>query len=402
MAADWLLESTLAGTAAILLVLALRRPLRRLSGAGPAYALWMLVPAALVAVGLPAATEPLLPGVVRVLPGLVAPMAPASPGGAFAPSLLLPAAWAAGALAMAAWLGSQQRRFLAGLGPLRRRPDGYYQSIAVHGLPAVVGLRPRIVLPGDFERRYGAAERELVLAHEVEHLRRGDLPASGLALLLRVLFWFNPLVHYAAARFRHDQELACDAAVLRRFPTRRRDYGDAMLKTQLADQPLPLGCHWFGSHPMKERFAMLKLAPPSPRRRIAGLALVAFTGLATATLAWATQPAAADGERTTPPPGMAGEGIQGQVPAYPEAAAQAGEGGMVMLKVLVGTDGSAREVQFVADKSTVAADSEIARNTLQVAGDWKFQPARENGKPVEGWVMVPVKFEPPAKKATDA
>ncbi|MGD3580303.1 M56 family metallopeptidase, partial [Xanthomonas citri pv. citri] len=42
--------------------------------------------------------------------------------------------------------------------------------------PVSVGLwRPRIVLPMDFDTRYSAAERTLILAHERLHLRRGDL-----------------------------------------------------------------------------------------------------------------------------------------------------------------------------------------------------------------------------------
>ena len=77
------------------------------------------------------------------------------------------------------------------------------------------------------------------------------------------MFWFNPLVHLAAARFRFDQELACDAAVIARHPDSRRRYGAAMLKTQRAEFGLPMGCHWQSSHPLKERVAMLKQAPPS-------------------------------------------------------------------------------------------------------------------------------------------
>ena len=56
-----LYETTLATSAAVLLVLLLRGPVRRGFGAGAAYALWWLVPAALVAVLLPAAADPVVP-----------------------------------------------------------------------------------------------------------------------------------------------------------------------------------------------------------------------------------------------------------------------------------------------------------------------------------------------------
>ena len=62
MASELLLEASLALTGALVLVLALRVPARRLFGATATYALWWLVPAALVAVLLPAAPEPVAPG----------------------------------------------------------------------------------------------------------------------------------------------------------------------------------------------------------------------------------------------------------------------------------------------------------------------------------------------------
>src|SRR5690606_5020975 len=121
---EWLLEPTLALTGALLAVLLLRPLVRRSFGAAAAYGLWALVPASLVAVLLPAAAEPVLPALVRVTP-MVAMPAAAAPATAVAadPLLWLPWLWAAGALGVLAWLLGQQRRFLAGLGPVSRRPD---------------------------------------------------------------------------------------------------------------------------------------------------------------------------------------------------------------------------------------------------------------------------------------
>ncbi|NUO75599.1 MAG: biotin transporter BioY, partial [Lysobacter sp.] len=51
-----LAETALAGSAAIALVLLARRPWRQRFGAGAAYALWAMVPVAMLAVLLPAAT----------------------------------------------------------------------------------------------------------------------------------------------------------------------------------------------------------------------------------------------------------------------------------------------------------------------------------------------------------
>lgn len=81
-----------------------------------------------------------------------------------------------------------------------------------------------------------------------------------------------------------------------------------------------------------------------------------------------------------------------QPPKYPADAVAAGQGGRVVLKLLVGTDGHVREA--VVERSEPAGVFNAA--TLEAAKTWVLQPARENGRPVEGWVRVPVEFEVPA------
>jgi hypothetical protein len=138
--------------------------------------------------------------------------------------------------------------------------------------PALVGAwRSRIVLPADYEQRYDAIEQALILAHEVAHARRGDGWWCLLARILAALFWFHPLAWWALAALRHDQELACDAAVLREHGAQRRSYANAMLKTQSSAFALPVGCAWSPRHPLTERIAMLKLPSPDRRRRTAGI-----------------------------------------------------------------------------------------------------------------------------------
>jgi len=295
---DALVRMTLAGSVAILVVLLARRFLRQRFGAFVAYVAWTLVPATLVAMLLPAPTRPVtvLAALVHVAP-LQTVAATAAPS-AFDWRLALFTAWLAGALLAAAWFVQQQRRYLRSLGRLQpREGTRIVQSSSEFAGPALVGAwRPRIVLPSDFDGRYDARERELILAHEHVHFARGDAWINALVAALRSLNWFNPLIHHAAARFRIDQELACDAAVVARFPEARRQYADAMLKVQLAGQPrqelrLPVGCRWPSDKTLKERILMLKQSRPTRARRIAGLALVALLGLGGTYAAWATQAA---------------------------------------------------------------------------------------------------------------
>ncbi|HZV39138.1 MAG TPA: TonB family protein, partial [Pseudoxanthomonas sp.] len=199
--------------------------------------------------------------------------------------------WVSGALATAALFAWQQWRFQRRLAGSAPHGEGLRIAHGSEGLPAVVGLlRPRIVLPADFDLRYDAGERELILCHERIHVARRDLWANAVAAVLRALFWFNPLLHYAAWRFRRDQELACDERVVAQHPQRRRDYAGAMLKTQMADSSLPVGCHWQASTPLKERIAMLKEHAPKPMRSVVGAALVSLLLIGGGYAAWAAQP----------------------------------------------------------------------------------------------------------------
>jgi bla regulator protein blaR1 len=120
--------------------------------------------------------------------------------------------------------------------------------------PLVLGLfRSRIIIPADFYERYSEAEQRLVIAHELAHIRGGDLYANAIATVMQILFWFNPLLHWAVSRMRLDQELACDARVLRSthdFADPAKTYAAAVLKTALPQSASPLACHWQSRHPL--------------------------------------------------------------------------------------------------------------------------------------------------------
>ncbi|CAG0950759.1 partial Regulatory protein BlaR1, partial [Gammaproteobacteria bacterium] len=294
---DALVRVSLIGSAAVLVVLLARRFLRRHFGAQLAYAAWLLVPASIFAMALPAPQQPVsrLLEIVRVAPAAIAAPVQATTH-AMDFRLVLLFSWLAGVMLAAALFVRQQRRYLRSLGFLHAR-DGTYivQSDSEFAGPALIGAwRPRIVLPVDFELRYDARERELILAHEQVHRVRGDAWANAFAVALRALNWFNPLLHYASARFRIDQELACDAVVVTRFPEARRQYADAMLKVQLAGQlrqelQLPVGCRWPSDQFLKERILMLKQSRPTRAARRFGLCLVVTMTLGFAWGAWASQ-----------------------------------------------------------------------------------------------------------------
>ena len=286
-----LLLSALVSSAAMASVLCLRRPLRVCFGARVAYGLWLLVPVATAAAWLP--TPVVVTFVAVMADGNSAPAA-TSP---VTVSPLETARWlgfvwllgAAGALLSAI---HRQRRFVRSLGQLMQLGPNVWRAQAANCGPVLVGaLRPRIVVPRDFEQRYDPAQRTLVLAHERLHRVRGDTQVNALVALGCCVYWFNPLVYFAASRLRFDQELACDAIVIARAPRARRRYAEAMLNTQLADLGLPAGCHWQSCHPLKERIAMLKQNLPGRLRMLCGVTATAVLVAAGSVAAWAVQPA---------------------------------------------------------------------------------------------------------------
>ena len=60
-----------------------------------------------------------------------------------------------------------------------------------------------------------AEARQAALVHELTHIRRADRRTQAMAQLACALYWFNPLVWYAAAALARERERACDDEVLR-------------------------------------------------------------------------------------------------------------------------------------------------------------------------------------------
>lgn len=283
---DLLLRLNLALAFGVLLVLALRLPVRRLFGARVAYGLWLIPLAAAVMCFAPARVETIV---------LDWSDTPLRAGDADAADMVWAWVWAFGALVSLSILTIRQARFTQSLGRLGARDDLGKRVCAAqsneHG-PAVVGvLRPVIVTPADFEARFDEEERRLVLAHERAHVAHGDPWINAVALAVQCLSWFNPFVHVGARLLRIDQELACDAAVLAHAEGARRRYAEAMLKTHVSSA-VPIGCAWPASDvsTFKERIAMLKRTLPSRATMLLGAAAVVIATGTVAAVAWAAQP----------------------------------------------------------------------------------------------------------------
>jgi beta-lactamase regulating signal transducer with metallopeptidase domain len=81
--------------------------------------------------------------------------------------------------------------------------------------PAVFGLlRPSILLPGLLLCRTPSERVELILAHELVHVRRGDVLVGKLQLMAQLIWWFHPLVWWANREACRERERCCDQEVV--------------------------------------------------------------------------------------------------------------------------------------------------------------------------------------------
>lgn len=94
--------------------------------------------------------------------------------------------------------------------------------------PMVMGLWNMVLLLPD--KKFSGQHLEMILRHELIHIKRNDILYKSIILLARAVHWFNPLVHFMAIRANKDVELSCDAAVVEsQSMDYRKIYSEAIL-----------------------------------------------------------------------------------------------------------------------------------------------------------------------------
>lgn len=144
-------------------------------------------------------------------------------------------------------------------------------------------LRPTVLLPEDLET--GTAQFQLVLAHELAHIRRKDCLRKLLLTVCLCLYWWNPLVWLMVRLANCDLELACDEAVLRILgPESRKAYALTLLDmAQRTPKPAPL-CSSFAKSSVEERIRAIlsfKRVPAWAGILVSALFLLSASVLAT-------------------------------------------------------------------------------------------------------------------------
>jgi beta-lactamase regulating signal transducer with metallopeptidase domain len=98
--------------------------------------------------------------------------------------------------------------------------------------PAVFGMfRPVLLMPKGYLGKLSRRDTEHMLLHELAHIKRGDLIAHGLYMLLQVAYWYNPLLWLVRRQVHHLRELSCDATVAELLREQTTAYRQTLLET---------------------------------------------------------------------------------------------------------------------------------------------------------------------------
>jgi TonB family protein len=233
---------------------------------------------------------------------------------------------------------------------------------------------------------------EAVVRHEYTHVQRKDLWANFIAHLACALWWFHPLAWILAHCLRDCQETACDDAVL--FTGfEPATYAEALLavaQTSTSTLLLP-GCPMTTQTNMKTRITRLLDRSIARTTSRANLLRTAF-GFAVVLAAIGTLGLQKGGAQTEHVYKTGGDVISPSVifkvdPQYTEDARRDKISGSVVLSMVIGTDGLARDISV--QKSL---DPGLDRKAAEAVEQWHFAPGRLNGEAVAVQAVVEVNF----------
>lgn len=199
-----------------------------------------------------AVTQPQTPVQQPVSPAQEAAEAPAKP---LTTMQIFQIVWAGGSALLGLWLFGtwlvfmvqlhKSRRFLGRHGRTR-----IYISSTVKS-PCLAGLVPAVYLTEDVLQ---TPETELILCHELTHLRHLDFLWSLCRTAAVIVYWWNPFIWLAAICSKRDAELACDEAVAAGLSDAQRlVYARAIL----AQTPRKAAALSLAGPPVRERILFL-------------------------------------------------------------------------------------------------------------------------------------------------
>jgi TonB family protein len=281
---------------------------------------------------------------------------------------------------------------------------GAFVSERVSG-PVTVGVRRRIVIfPAGFVEQVDSNELAAAVAHECAHMQRRDFAKNLLyeAALLPVAW--HPAAWLTRARVAESREIVCDAMAADAMAG-RQVYARALLRlaATMVERGPRNNLHAIGvfdANRLEERTMRLteRRLEITGARRVAMAALCVAAGIGTMAAAAelrvsVAMPAAQESagaetaKSVSVPPGIIAGNIVSRVnPVYPKAAKDARVQGSVLLKAIIGKDGTIHSLHLIS------GPEELAPSALDAVRQWVYKPYLLNGQPTEVETTITVNY----------
>lgn len=344
-------------------------------GAKSLYRIWAIIPIALLANNLP---QKVLTLSDNAMYHYVIKLGATSQE--FDVSLSWFTVWVAGCLAVVVWVGYSQWQIsklaLEYIEPASlplQTPAGLWVAKSQEiSSPILSGIfQPVLLIPENFSTHYSPRQQQMMLAHELTHLRRHDNLFNLVAIALVALFWFNPLCWPAYFAFRRSQEMSCDVAVLHSATKQDKiNYGKALLSCAQSTHKHYLICSPYGDkHSMQQRIQNLQFlstAKPVYIAVIVALSSLFVTGISLAKMADTSHSVEAPYSATP---------VKRVAPIYPDIAAKKAIEGAVVLQFDIDKSGQTNNIVVVKSHPEGVFD----KASVIALKQWEFKPRIQGG-----------------------
>jgi len=297
--------------------------------------------------------------------------------------------WLAGAFVMLARLALdfyRVRRVIRNARPAEWHGDYDVATTSALAAPVAWGIGgKRMLLPATaFD--WDTERLRVVMLHESGHLRRHDCWALLISETVRALYWCNPLVWFAAAQLRREQEHAADDEVLNGGVEATAYAGHLVAIARSVRAPM-LAAGAFGTSDLTVRIQAIldqrrNRAMISRKMILAGIVALLAIALPVASMQAGRKIYKVSDEGVVAP-----RVIEKLEPNYTQEAKDAKIQGRVKLAAVIDVDGKAHDINVVE-----GLDNGLDANAVTAVQNWRFQPAQKAGEPVPVAVQIEINF----------
>ena len=148
-------------------------------------------------------------------------------------------------------------------------------------MPITFGtIRPKILIPGRIANTLSYDKIDLIIKHELGHIKRRDILKTYLWMLAKAIHWFNPLIAIAFKIYQNDIEFACDYTVTRKLDIKKRiEYSQSLIdviKITQYSTKAPLAVH-FCKDKLKLEERIMNMIAPQKKSKSAGFLAILLT-----------------------------------------------------------------------------------------------------------------------------